>query len=65
MYALAGVSQLTEALSHKPRGIPSQGTRLGCGFGPLSGRVQEATNRCFPHINVSLLLSLSSFLCLE
>ena len=27
--------------------IPSQGTCLGCRFGPQSGHVQQAPNRCF------------------
>ena len=41
--------------------IPRQGTYLGCGFRPGSGREQEApTERltCLSHIDVSLCLSL-------
>ena len=41
--------------------IPCQGTYLGCGFHPWSGRAQEATTErlmCLSHIDVSFCLSL-------
>ena len=37
--------------------IPGQGTHLGCGLDPQSGRVQEATDPCFS-LPLSLPLSL-------
>lgn len=42
--------------------IPSQDTYLCCEYSPLSGRIQEATDRCFSHIDdfPSLSLSLKS-----
>ena len=49
--ALAGVAQVVghHPAKQKVSGlIPTQGTCLGCRFGPQSGQVQEATNQCFP-----------------
>ena len=40
--ALTGVVQWVE-LNRK---ATSQGTHLGCGFGPRSGHIQEVTNQC-------------------
>ena len=60
--ALAAETQSFGALSRQPKsvGFNSQsGTCLGCEFGPHSGRVREATNRCFPP---SLFPLSSSFL---
>ena len=53
------------ASSHKPKvegSIPGEGTSLGCRFGPWSGRVWEATDRCFSLalMCLSLLFSLPS-----
>ena len=59
--ALSGVAQ---SVGHHPTKqkvaslIPGQGTRLACGFGLWTGRIQEATDRCFSHINVSVPLVL-------
>ena len=39
--------------------LPGQGTYLGCGFGP--GSVWKATDWCFSHLDVSLLLFLPPF----
>ena len=38
--------------------IPGQGTYLGSRFDPQSGHVQQTTDRCFFHIDVSLSLPL-------
>ena len=57
--ALAGVAQWIEHWPANQRvtgSIPSQGTCLGCGPGPLCG-VHEKQ----PHIDVSLILFLSPF----
>ena len=46
---------VAQLVGHRPAkckvtgSIPSQGTRLGCGFGTLSQRVWVATDRCFSH----------------
>ena len=61
--ALTAVAQL---VGHCPENrkvtslIPSQGTCLGCGFGPQLGRVQEATNQCFSLTVMFLYLSFPS-----
>ena len=47
MVALTGMAQLVEHHPAKQKvtgSIPGQGTHLGCGLGPQSGCVPEATN---------------------
>ena len=61
-HALAGVAQL---VGHSPANlnitglIPGWGTGLGCGNGPQSGRVQEATDWCFSLTSMFLYLYFS------
>ena len=60
--ALAGVAQLVgyHPTNQKVTGsIPGQGKCLGCGFGPQSGRVREATDRCFSLTSMFVSLSFS------
>ena len=60
------ISQPTQLVGYRPANqhvassIPSQGTCLGCGFGPRLGRVWNATDQCFSL--TSMFLSLSFFL---
>ena len=60
--ALSGVVPLVRHHSAKQKAtagsIPSQGTCLGCGFGPQVRVRGEAIDRCFSHINASLPLFL-------
>ena len=60
---LASVAQLVgvSSWSHRPKGhrfIPGQGTRLGCGFDPQSGHVEEAMDWCFSLTSMFLCFSL-------
>ena len=58
--ALASVAQLVGALSCGGKvvgSVPSQGTSLGCKFDSQSGRMQEATSRCFSLMSMFFLPS--------
>ena len=45
--------------------ISSEGICLGCGFDTQSGHIQEATDQCFFHVDVSFSLLSPTFLFLK
>ena len=60
--ALTGVAQLVGLCAAEQKVaslIPSQGTCLGCGFGPWLGHIQGADNQSFSLTLIFLFLSSS------